>query len=229
MSSVEHEREIQDLVANGANEPLGKRVGLRSELRQDKLRAQMGAEHRLAGQMLEDAHRTFIDNVSGLSMEEVLDAADGYRSILGLMKHVAGWSAVYHSYAFQEQPRHWNQTDWPRGLRDRIEPREAYVQEILAWFDRSYERWLSSVAKPVDLDQGRPLHWGQTAPLREIVAMVAGHWQYHAGEINMILAIRREEAWEYGEEVEENHIPTAGHGVRRPWITDEQAAQYEQR
>jgi hypothetical protein len=185
----------------------------------------MGAEHRLARATLEDAHRTFVDNIRGLSMKEVLDAAHGFRSILGLMKHVAAWSAVYHSYAFEEQPRHWNETDWPRGLRDRIEPSEAYVQEILAWFERSYERWLSSVVEPVDLDQPRPVHWGQTAPLRKIVAMAAGHWQYHAGEINMILAIRREEAWEDGEEVEENHISTVGHRVRPPWVTDEQTAQ----
>ena len=43
--------------------------------------------------------------------------------------------------------------------------------------------------------------------------MMAGHECYHAGEINMILAIRRGEAWELGEEVEENHICTEGHGV----------------
>lgn len=59
--------------------------------------------------------------------------------------------------------------------------------------------------------------------------MVAGHWSYHAGEINEILAIRRGEAWEDGEEVEENHISTVGHRVRRPWITDEQAEELERR
>jgi hypothetical protein len=88
------------------------------------------------------------------------------------MKHVAGWSAVYLSYAFEDRPRHWDETDWPRGLRDEIEPTEAYVREILGWFEHSYARWVSSVAEPIDLDQLRPLHWGQTAPLREIVAMV---------------------------------------------------------
>jgi hypothetical protein len=57
--------------------------------------------------------------------------------------------------------------------------------------------------------------------------MVAGHLEYHAGEINAILAIVRGEAWEYGEEVEENHISTAGHGVRPAWMTDEEAAAFE--
>jgi hypothetical protein len=57
--------------------------------------------------------------------------------------------------------------------------------------------------------------------------MVASHWTYHAGEINAILAIRRGEAWEYGEEVEENYISTVGHGVRPGWMTDEEAARFE--
>lgn len=68
---------------------------------------------------------------------------------------------------------------------------------------------------------------GRRVPLRDIVAYVAAHWAYHAGEINMILAIRRGEAWEYGEHVEENHISTLGHSVRMPWISDEQVERAE--
>ena len=138
----------------------------------------MGAEHRLARAMLQEAHQTFVDNLSDVPIEQALRAAGGYRSIVGLAK-------------------------------------------------RTHERWLSSVEEPADLDLPRPVHWGGTAPLSEIVAMMAGHHCYHAGEINMILAIDRGEAWEYSEEVEENHISTAGHGLRPPWMTDEQAAPFE--
>lgn len=169
----------------------------------------------------------FVDNVRTVSLDEALHAAGGYRSILGLAKHTAGWSAVYHSYAFEPERRHWEQTDWPRGLRDRIEPQESYFAEIIAWFEQSYERWLSSVDDAEDLDAPRPLHWGETLPLRDIVVMVAAHWTYHAGEINAILASTRGEAWEYGEEVEENHISTAGHGVRPPWMTEEQEVEFK--
>jgi hypothetical protein len=183
--------------------------------------------NRLARVSLQEAHRTFVENLRGVSLDEALDAAGGFRSILGVTKHAAAWSAVYHSYAFESSPRHWDATDWPRGLRDRIEPSAAYLQEVLAWFDRTYERWLESLVARIDLDAPRPVHWGGTAPLSEIVAMVSAHWAYHAGEINAILAIRRGEAWEYGEEVEENHIATAGHGVRPGWMTDEQAAPFE--
>jgi uncharacterized damage-inducible protein DinB len=185
------------------------------------------AEHRFALATLEEAHRTFVENVGGISLDEALFAAGGYRSILGLAKHVSGWSAVYYSYAFEPAPRHWDETDWPRGLRDRIETTQDYVAEILAWFDRSYERWTASVRDVEDLDEPRRVHWGATMPLSGILSLVAGHWSYHAGEINAILAIRRGEAWEWGEEVEENHISTAGHGVRPAWMTDEEAARFE--
>jgi Protein of unknown function (DUF664) len=187
----------------------------------------MGAEHLLARAVLEEAHRLFLDEVRDLSIDEALDAANGYRSILGIVKHAAAWSAVYRSYAFDDDPRHWDRIDWPGGLRDVIEPSETYVQDVLAWFERSYQGWLHAVAEPTDLDRPRPLHWGDEAPLRRIVAIVAGHWNYHAGEINEILALRRGEAWEYTEEVEENHIDTTGHAVRPAWMTDEQATSFE--
>jgi hypothetical protein len=134
---------------------------------------------------------------------------------------------VYHSYVFEPEPRHWNDTDWPRGLRDRIEPTEEYVQEVVAWFEQSYGRWIASLNEVVDLDAQHPVHWGGTLPLREILVIVAAHWHYHAGEINALLAIRRGEAWEYGEEVEENHISTVGHGVRPRWMSDDEAAPFE--
>jgi hypothetical protein len=189
----------------------------------------MGPEHRLALASLEEAHQTFVDNVGGISIEEALDAAGGFRSIVGLMKHVAGWSAVYHSYAFDDEPSHWDEIDWPRGLRERVDPTGAYVQDVLDWLGATHARWLASLTEPVDLDETRPHHSGTTAPLREIVAMMAGHSSYHAGEINMILSIRRGEAWEYGEEVEENHISSVGHGVRPEWMSDEEAARHERR
>jgi uncharacterized damage-inducible protein DinB len=189
----------------------------------------VGAAADLSRAILDEAHRTFTDNVSGLSLEEALDSAGGYRSILGIVKHVAGWSAVYHSYAFEAEPRHWDGTDWPRGLRYRIEPTETYLGEVIDWFERTYQRWLTSVGERVDLMEATPVHWGGSAPLQDIVNMVATHWVYHAGEVNVILAIRRGEAWEYTEEVEENHISTVGHRVRPAWMTDDEASSFERR
>jgi uncharacterized damage-inducible protein DinB len=186
----------------------------------------MGSEGALARAMLEEAHRTLSTNIEGISLEEALEAAGGYRSILGILKHVAGWNAVYYSYAFDPEPRHWKQTDWPRGLRDRIEPTEAYLLELVDWFEAVSGRWLERLSAVEDLGAHRPVHWGDTAPLGDIVAIVAAHWLYHAGEINAILAIRRGEAWEHLEEVEENHILTVGHRVRPPWMTDAEWATF---
>jgi len=186
----------------------------------------MSSEHAFARAVLEHAHEMLVSNVEGISIEEALEAAGGYRSILGILKHVAAWNAVYHSYAFDPEPRHWRQTQWPRGLRDHIEPSSEYLQELVDWFETVYGRWLESLATIDDLGTRRPLHWGDTAPVRDIVSLVTAHWLYHAGEINAILAIRRGEAWEHLEEVEENHIDTVGHRVRPPWMSDDEWAAF---
>jgi NTP pyrophosphatase (non-canonical NTP hydrolase) len=177
----------------------------------------------LAHVMLASGHRIVVENIKNLTLDEALASAGGYRSILGVLKHTAAWSRVYHSYAFEADPRHWDQTDWPRGLRDTIEPTQQYMDEILAWLESSYERWNTSLKGLSDesFDEPRPCHWGATAPLFEIVLMVLGHWIYHSGELNQILAVLREEAWELGEEVEENHISTAGHRIRPNWASDD--------
>jgi hypothetical protein len=189
----------------------------------------MRSRSELALALLSQAHGDEAGNLKGLTLEEALESTGGYRSVLGLLKHIAGWSHVYHSYAFDAEPRHWAQTGWPRGLRDTVDISQAYVDEVIAWFEASWDLWRRSLAGlgDEDFDKPRPLHMGFTAPLFEIVVLVAHHWNYHAGELNAVLSIRRGEAWEYGEEVEENHISTAGHRMRPNWMSDEQAAHYE--
>ena len=183
----------------------------------------------LAVATLESARRTFVDNLAGIALDQGLQAAGGYRSVLGILKHTASWSRVYHSYAFDAEPKHWRAVDWPRRLRDTIEPSAMYLQEILAWFDAAADRWKDAASREPDeaFDEQRPCHSVATAPLFEIVLMVANHWAYHAGEINEIRAIDRGEAWEYTEEVEENHINTAGHRIRPGWMNEAQVNAYE--
>jgi uncharacterized damage-inducible protein DinB len=169
------------------------------------------------------------DNVAHLTLEEALFPAGGYRSVLGLLKHIGGWAHVYRSCAFDASPLRWEQTTWPFGLRDTVECTDEYLDAVIAWVEDALRDWDDALA-PLDdaaLDAPYPVHWHDTAPLAEIVTMVANHLTYHAGEINMLLSIARGEAWEYGEEVEENHIDTFGHGVRGPWMSDAIAAAYE--
>jgi len=135
---------------------------------------------------LGEAHRVFVENVRGISLDEALEAAGGFRSVLGIAKHTAAWNAVYHSCAFEPAPSHWDTTDSPRGLRDQIDPSAEYLGEILAWFERTDAAWLASLAEVEDFSEPRPIHWGGSVSLADIVAMVAAHWAYHAGEINSI-------------------------------------------
>lgn len=94
--------------------------------------------------------------------------------------------------------------------------------------DNGLAEWdveLARVAED-DIDRQYPLHWGATAALGEVVAMVTREVTYHTGEIHMLLSITRGEAWEYTEEVEENHISTFGRGVRPDWMSDAEAARH---
>jgi hypothetical protein len=171
---------------------------------------------------LQHAFGVMTDNLRDLTLEEAFFVPPGgYRSVLGTLKHSAGWSHVYHSYAFDPAPRHWAQLDWPRGLRDTVAKEIQYVDELLAWFRLAHGHWMDDLSRLSDDDlwRPRPLHWGETAPLHHIVTCIAGHHIYHAGELNQVLSIARGEAWEEGEEVEENNVLTTGHRVRPPWQT----------
>ena len=179
--------------------------------------------------LLRSSHEVLKANVASLTLEEALFADGGYRSILGVLKHLGGWAHVYRSYAFDAEPRHWDRTSWPRGMRDEVACTKEYVDEVVAWIEEALAAWDADLASAPDVDELRPVHWGDKAPLSSIVFMVANHLAYHTGELNMLLSICRGEAWEFGEEVEENHIDTYGHGVRGPWMNDEVAKHYEDR
>jgi hypothetical protein len=181
--------------------------------------------------MLIGARQMFANNVRAVTLDEALFAAGGYRSTVGLVKHIGGWVHVYRSYAFEPEPRHWAQTAWPRGLIDTIEPTKDYFEEVVAWTEAGLEAWdrdLKGVSEGT-LDQSRPMHWGGSMPLSTIVGIIAHHVVYHTGELNMLLSIKRGEAWEYSEEVEENHIDTYGHGVRANWMSDAMAHAHEEK
>jgi hypothetical protein len=183
----------------------------------------------LACGLLRQAQDVLRGNLRRVTLDEALQAAGGYRSVLGILKHTAGWSHVYYSYAFDASPKHWRSVDWPRGLRDTIDASQAYLDEMIGWLEEGAALWQASLAGLPDeaFDEPRPCHWGATAPLFDIVAMTATHWTYHAGELNEVLAIVRGDAWEYSEEVEENHISTAGHRLKPGWMSADQLAAYE--
>ncbi len=96
--------------------------------------------------LLDHAHGTMARNVEGVTLNEALFVPEGgYRSVLGTLKHAAGWSHVYRLYAFDTHPRHWNEIDWPHGLRDTIVETEEYLQGVIEWFNQSHRRWLEDL------------------------------------------------------------------------------------
>lgn len=174
----------------------------------------------LTRHLLKHAFQVVTGHLDNLTLEEAFFVPEGgYRSVLGTLKHAAGWSHVYRSYAFDPEPKHWNELDWPYGLRDTVIRSQSYVSDVMAWFELSHQQWMDSLSNVTDdqLDELRPLHWGEKAPLYDIVVIIAGHHIYHAGELNQVLSIYRGEAWEEGEEVEENNVSTIGHRVIAPW------------
>lgn len=180
----------------------------------------MRSRAELARYLLNDAYRQLHDNLPELTLGEALRVPQGgYRSVLGILKHTAGWSHVYRSFAFDPAPTSWFDLDFPRGLRDMIEPTREYLDDVLGWLTQSHHLWMQSLATVTDeqLDEQRPVHWGATKPLFDIVTLIVTHHVYHAGELNILLSIYRGEAWEEGEEVEENLISTIGHRVEMPW------------
>ena len=82
--------------------------------------------------MLNRAHDLMIRNLERLTIEEALFVpVDGFRSILGTLEHAAGWSHVYRSYAFDEEPVHWQDLNWPLGLRDTIVQSQEYISDLI--------------------------------------------------------------------------------------------------
>ena len=135
--------------------------------------------------MLDSAYTVMSDNLKGLTLAEALFAPPGcYRSIIGTIKHAAAWGHVYRSYTFDAAPTPWCGLDWPHGLRDTVIKSEAYLAELISWWNLSHQLWLQDLgrAQDEDLDQLRPVHWGATMPLFDIVRLIAHHHVYTPGK-----------------------------------------------
>ena len=127
----------------------------------------MRTRRELASLVIEQAFQMLADNVRDLRVDEALFVPPGgYRSTLGTLKHIAGWSHVYRSYAFEAEPRHWEHIDWPRGLRDTVEPSQSYLDEVIAWAQAAHTSWLESQrhGRPAKSVTTAPASWAMSAP-----------------------------------------------------------------
>jgi hypothetical protein len=181
--------------------------------------------------MVVAARQMFQGQVKNLPLEDALFAAGGWRSSLGVLKHIGAWLHVYHSYAFEPEPKHWNATDWPRGLITEVDLSPEYVAEVIQWIEHGFDEWAAALktVEPGKFNDPVPAHFGGKLPLSMLLGIQMFHVTTHLGEVNMLLSIKRGEAWEWGEEVEENHIDTFGHGLRANWMSDDIANATEAR
>ncbi len=110
--------------------------------------------------MIERSHQRLFDHVENIALPEAIFVpGGGFRSVLGTFKHAAGRSHVYRSFAFDQEPQHWGETDWPRGLRETVDKSEAYLEEVKDWFQRARVAWLRHLERlrPEQLEELRPM------------------------------------------------------------------------
>ena len=111
---------------------------------------------------LEYAYRMMSRNVDGITLEEALYVPEGgHRSVSGTLKHAAGWSHVYRSFAFDPEPKHWQQIDWPHGLRYTIIKSQRYVDDVIAGSIWDHDLLGESDTFNVRCRTGRPLDEAQ--------------------------------------------------------------------
>jgi hypothetical protein len=120
----------------------------------------------------------------------------GERSIASIVVHVGGCLVMYDEYAFGPGRKTWDDADLVPWSRD-----EAPMADAIAWMTAAHRRFVDHVAELGDDDLGtpRPANWGELVPTRDLIAAIATHASYHAGEINHIRSLMRgDDAWMWG-------------------------------
>lgn len=117
----------------------------------------------------------------------------GERSIASIVLHVGGCLVMYDEYAFGPGRRQWDDPDLYPWNRD-----EAPMSDAVAWMVTAHRRFVDHVATLGGDDLGEPrlANWGELVPTRGLIAAIATHATYHAGEINHIRSLLRgDDAW----------------------------------
>lgn len=115
--------------------------------------------------------------------------AGGQRSIRDIVQHVGKCTYMYENHAFGDASLDW---DDPLAVgSDAIgDPASA-----IAWLREGHARLRARIASLTDgeLDRLRMAPWDELKPTRWIVEMMILHDVYHAGEINHLRSIQRED------------------------------------
>ena len=120
----------------------------------------------------------------------------GERTIASVVLHVGVCLVMYDEYAFGPAKRQWDDPDLVPWTAE-----EAPMAEAIAWTTEAHRAFVDHVAalRDEDLDQPRPANWGERVPTRWLIASMATHSAYHAGEINHIRSLLSgDDTWMWG-------------------------------
>lgn len=122
----------------------------------------------------------------------------GKRSILEIVRHVGECKFVYENHAFGDGSMRWDRPGTVPTIANDASPEEA-----IACLLRGHNALIESVtALPDDeeLLKLRRANWGMEYQTRWLINLMVQHDLYHAGEINHIRAVcRDDDAWpDYG-------------------------------
>jgi uncharacterized damage-inducible protein DinB len=122
--------------------------------------------------------------------------AGASRSIASIALHVASCKVMYVDYAFGAGTLQWGTPEVEPWTEDAI-PRE----ELMPWLEAAHDRLVEAVTALADddeLERMRMTNWGEEEPTRWIVAAMATHDAYHAGEINHVRSLLEgDDRWRY--------------------------------
>jgi hypothetical protein len=121
----------------------------------------------------------------------------GERSVRDIVQHLGSCKLMYENHAFGDATLDW---EHPLVAGDAAlgEPASA-----IAWLRDGHARLRRGIATldDAELARLRPTNWGEQRETRWIIAVMIQHDLYHAGEINHLRSLyRQDDRWEHERE-----------------------------
>ncbi len=115
----------------------------------------------------------------------------GSRTIIGIVRHIAGAKHMSDDYAFGPGKLTWEEP--PMSI-------ERPLPELIDWLRDGQRRLVDHISALDDADLLKPrrVHWGRERETRWILANIITHDLFHAGEINHLRALSQDnDRWEW--------------------------------
>jgi hypothetical protein len=96
--------------------------------------------------------------------------------------HLAAWTDIYRSFAFEDGTESLLQMDVP-----------GTATVAVAWLELAQDRFVDALARriPRAFDELRPAHWGELMPLSSLVGIIELEHIHHGAEISLLRDLHR--------------------------------------